>query len=129
VALDVLARDRMIGFEALADGAFRDLFAQYHRPTDLEAALRHSVGTSSEGTDRPSKTRKRMRGGAQTDAGHAAFPAASTDRHCRLARTLGAVRLPYEFVAFQPTSSSTCYPAFRQILIRLAMLLLAQLPP
>src|SRR5262249_26030697 len=54
---------------------------------------------------------------------------ASTDRHCRPARTLGAVRLPYEFVAFQPTSSSTCYPAFRQILIRLATLLLAQLPP
>ena len=70
-----------------------------------------------------------MRGGAQTDAGHAAFPCSLLDRalaacpHSWRGETTVRVR------GVSTTSNSTRYPAFRKILIRLAMLLLAQLPP
>ena len=46
-ALDLLARDRMMDFQELADEAFRDLLHKHNRPTDLKAALRLSAGVSA----------------------------------------------------------------------------------
>jgi hypothetical protein len=46
-ALDLLARDRMMDFQELADEAFRDLLRKHGRPTELLAALRQSVGQSA----------------------------------------------------------------------------------
>jgi hypothetical protein len=46
-ALDLLARDRMMDFQELADEAFRDLLNKHHRPTDLKTALRQSAGESA----------------------------------------------------------------------------------
>ncbi len=43
-ALDLLARDRMMDFQELADEAFRDLLRKHGRPTDLKTALRQSAG-------------------------------------------------------------------------------------
>jgi hypothetical protein len=43
-ALDLLARDRMMDFQELAEEAFRDLLRKYNRPTDLKTALRQSAG-------------------------------------------------------------------------------------
>jgi hypothetical protein len=42
-ALDLLARDRMMTFQELADEAFRDLLRKYGRPTGLKEALRKSA--------------------------------------------------------------------------------------
>ncbi len=41
--LDLLARDRMMDFQELADEAFTDLLKKHGRPTDLKTALRESV--------------------------------------------------------------------------------------
>jgi hypothetical protein len=46
-ALDLLARDRMMDFQELADEAFRDLLRKHGRPTELLAALRQSAGQSA----------------------------------------------------------------------------------
>jgi hypothetical protein len=43
-AMDLLARDRMMSFQELADEAFRDLLDKHGRPTDLATALRRSAG-------------------------------------------------------------------------------------
>jgi hypothetical protein len=43
-ALNLLARDRMMSFQELADEAFRDLLRKHGRPADLKEALRRSVG-------------------------------------------------------------------------------------
>ena len=43
MTLDLLARDRMMDFQELADEAFRDLLKKHGRPTDLRSALRQSV--------------------------------------------------------------------------------------
>jgi hypothetical protein len=48
LALDMLARDRMMDFQELADEAFRDLLRKHNRPTDLKSALRQSAGVSAE---------------------------------------------------------------------------------
>ena len=42
-AINLLARDRMMDFQELADEAFSDLLKKHGRPTDLKAALRESV--------------------------------------------------------------------------------------
>jgi hypothetical protein len=41
--LGLLARDRMMDFQELADEAFSDLLKKHGRPTDLKTALRESV--------------------------------------------------------------------------------------
>ncbi len=46
-ALDLLARDRMMTFQELADEAFRDLLRKHNRPTSLKEALRKSAGASA----------------------------------------------------------------------------------
>ena len=60
-ALDLLARDRMMDFEELADEAFSDLLKKYGRPTDLKSALRQSVGDETSVRDQPNKTRSRKK--------------------------------------------------------------------
>ncbi len=47
-ALDLLARDRMMTFQELADEAFADLLKKHGRPVDLRAALRGSAGASAK---------------------------------------------------------------------------------
>jgi hypothetical protein len=47
-ALDLLARDRMMTFQELADEAFVDLLKKHGRPTTLKAALRQSAGHSAK---------------------------------------------------------------------------------
>jgi predicted DNA-binding ribbon-helix-helix protein len=42
-ALDLMARDKMMTFQELADEAFRDLLKKHGRPTDLRSALRQSA--------------------------------------------------------------------------------------
>jgi hypothetical protein len=46
-ALTLLAGDRGINFQSLADEAFRDLLRKHGRPTNLKAALRQSIGTGN----------------------------------------------------------------------------------
>jgi hypothetical protein len=46
-ALDLLARDRMMEFQELADEAFADLLRKHKRPVGLKAALRQSVGKTA----------------------------------------------------------------------------------
>ncbi len=46
-ALDMLARDRMMDFQELADEAFRDLLRKHGRPSSLNEALRRSAGKSA----------------------------------------------------------------------------------
>jgi hypothetical protein len=47
-ALDLLARERMMTFQELADEAFRDLLRKHNRPTGLKEALRKSAGASAK---------------------------------------------------------------------------------
>jgi predicted DNA-binding ribbon-helix-helix protein len=47
-ALDLLARDRMMTFQELADEAFADLLKKHGRPVDLRSALRRSAGVTAE---------------------------------------------------------------------------------
>ena len=42
-ALDLMARDRMMTLQELADEAFRDLLKKHGRPTDLRSALKQSA--------------------------------------------------------------------------------------
>src|SRR5213082_813370 len=42
-ALNLLARDRMMTFQELAEEAFSDLLRKHGRPTDLKDALRRSL--------------------------------------------------------------------------------------
>jgi hypothetical protein len=63
-ALDLLARDRMMDFQELADEAFGDLLKKHNRPTDLKAALRQSAGASAEVHKFPGKKKPKNRGKA-----------------------------------------------------------------
>jgi hypothetical protein len=47
-ALDLLAHDRMMTFQELADEAFADLLKKHGRPVDLRVALRRSAGATAE---------------------------------------------------------------------------------
>jgi uncharacterized protein with von Willebrand factor type A (vWA) domain len=47
-ALDLLARDRMMTFQELADEAFADLLKKHNRPVDLRSALRKSANITAE---------------------------------------------------------------------------------
>jgi hypothetical protein len=46
--LDMLARDRMMTFQELADEAFADLLKKHDRPVTLKAALRRSAQLSAD---------------------------------------------------------------------------------
>jgi hypothetical protein len=47
-SLDMLAKDRMMDFQELADEAFRDLLRKHGRPASLKEALRRSAGASAD---------------------------------------------------------------------------------
>jgi uncharacterized protein with von Willebrand factor type A (vWA) domain len=57
-ALDLLARDRMMTFQELAEEAFRDLLRKHNRPVDLKEALRKSAGAPAQVL--PFKKRKKI---------------------------------------------------------------------
>lgn len=59
--LDLLARDRMMTFQELAEEAFRDLLRKHNRPVDLKEALRKSAGASAQvlPLKRPTKSTKK----------------------------------------------------------------------
>jgi predicted DNA-binding ribbon-helix-helix protein len=61
LALDVLARDRVMSFQELADEAFNDLLEKYHRPTNLKSALKQSAGMKASVPSPVTKTRQRKR--------------------------------------------------------------------
>jgi hypothetical protein len=63
-ALDLLASDRMMDFQELADEAFRDLLQKHGRPIDLKDALRKSVRAETSATPKKravSKSRRTLR--------------------------------------------------------------------
>ena len=66
LALNMLARDRMMDFQELADEAFRDLLKKHNRPSDLKSALRQSAGVSAElpGISGKRKKGKKTKAGA-----------------------------------------------------------------
>jgi hypothetical protein len=47
-SVDLLAKDRMMTFQELADEAFRDILKKYGRPFSLKEALRKSAGISAD---------------------------------------------------------------------------------
>jgi hypothetical protein len=63
-AMDLLARDRMMSFQELADEAFRDLLDKHGRPTDLATALRRSAGQGAKG-DAEGRGRSGRKGSAK----------------------------------------------------------------
>jgi hypothetical protein len=58
-ALDLLAHDRMMSFQELADEAFADLLKKHGRPADLRAALRKSAGAGAAAKIVPLKSGKK----------------------------------------------------------------------
>ena len=63
-ALTLLARDRMMTFQELADEAFRDLLKKHGRPTELKEALKQSLRRipANDPGDKPgAKTKKKKR--------------------------------------------------------------------
>jgi hypothetical protein len=61
-AIDLLARDRVMDFQELADEAFSDLLSKHGRPVDLEAALKQSVGGAASKGRRRAKEAERSSG-------------------------------------------------------------------
>jgi predicted DNA-binding ribbon-helix-helix protein len=59
LALDVLARDRRITFQELAEEAFNDLLDKYHRPANLKSALKQSAGLEAGARNRATGDRRR----------------------------------------------------------------------
>jgi predicted DNA-binding ribbon-helix-helix protein len=57
-ALDLLARDRMMTFQELADEAFADVLKKHGRPVDLRAALRESARAADAPVKGHAKVRK-----------------------------------------------------------------------
>ena len=55
-SLDLLARDRMMTFQELADEAFADVLKKHGRPVDLRAALRKSARAA--GAPEPGSAKK-----------------------------------------------------------------------
>jgi hypothetical protein len=47
-SLDLLAKDRMMSFQELADEAFRDVLKKHGRPASLKEALHRSAGVSAD---------------------------------------------------------------------------------
>jgi hypothetical protein len=47
-SVDLLAKDRMMTFQELADEAFRDILKKHGRPASLKEALRRSANESAD---------------------------------------------------------------------------------
>ena len=56
-SLDLLARDRMMTFQELADEAFLDVLRKHNRPYDTRDALKRSARLA-QANDNPDKVRK-----------------------------------------------------------------------
>jgi hypothetical protein len=61
LAIALLASDRRVNFQVLADEAFGDLLRKHNRPTSLKAALRQSVGTSGNVHPFPGRKRRKRK--------------------------------------------------------------------
>jgi len=61
-SLDLLARDRMMTFQELADEAFADVLKKHGRPVDLRAALRKSAQAADASEQDGGKRRKAKSG-------------------------------------------------------------------
>jgi len=61
-ALRLLAQDRMMTFQELADEAFADLLKKHGRPVDLRAALRRSAAASADVVPLRSKAKSKRKG-------------------------------------------------------------------
>jgi len=61
-ALRLLAQDRMMTFQELADEAFADLLKKHGRPVDLRAALRWSAAASADVVPLRSKANSKRKG-------------------------------------------------------------------
>lgn len=59
--VDLLAKDRMMTFQELADEAFRDLLRKHGRPLDLKEALRRSARAQEAPRARKAAKRRRRR--------------------------------------------------------------------
>ena len=57
--LRLMALDRTMTFQELADEAFADLLKKHGRPVDLRAALRKSAGSSAEIVPFRGKTKRK----------------------------------------------------------------------
>lgn len=62
-ALRLLAQDRLMTFQELADEAFADLLKKHGRPVDLRAALRKSAAVSADVVPLKSKSKARRKSG------------------------------------------------------------------
>ena len=61
-SVDLLAKDRMMTLQELADEAFRDILRKYHRPASLKEALRRSADATADGVQmKKRKTAKRRK--------------------------------------------------------------------
>jgi hypothetical protein len=65
-AVDLLARDRMMDFQELADEAFADLLKKHGRPVDLKSALRQSAAQDAVVHDFPKKKKPEGQGRTTT---------------------------------------------------------------
>jgi hypothetical protein len=63
-AIALLASDRNVDFQSLANEAFRDLLRKHNRAADLRSALRQSVGENARNVHPfPKKKRSNKKGG------------------------------------------------------------------
>jgi hypothetical protein len=69
-ALDMLARERMMTFQEVADEAFRDVLKKYGRPYDVRDALKKSArAADKEKAPAPTKKRKASKSKRPTGGG------------------------------------------------------------
>jgi hypothetical protein len=59
--LDLLARDRMMTFQELADEAFLDLLRKHNRPYDTRDALKRSARLAQANENKPQKPRPKSK--------------------------------------------------------------------
>lgn len=68
-SLDLLARERMMTFQELADEAFRDVLRKYDRPYDVRDALKKSA-RAADGEKESAKKRKAPKSKRPTGGGN-----------------------------------------------------------
>ena len=61
-AVDLLAKDRMMTFQELADEAFRDLLRKHGRLFSLKEALRRSARAGARAGKAPGSAKRKRRG-------------------------------------------------------------------
>jgi hypothetical protein len=71
-SLDLLAHDRMMTFQELADEAFLDILRKYNRPYDTRDALKRSARLA-QANDNPANGKKRVPKNKRPAKGRARF--------------------------------------------------------